>query len=189
MVGDVLPAVRVGDALFGPGSQSVDLVRAHGVGMVNQGGQVAGLLRPVQRGVLRDLAVEAHTQQQVQIRGRQRLQQARVRASHLVAMEVRVRFLADLHQKLLVVHGAHELDARVPVEVRLLLQLLEELVAHVRHQREVPLRVARHELADHGLVVVLRHEPAHHQVVRLRLQTLRPEPVQELRVVVRQTAP
>lgn len=45
LVGDVLPAVRVGDALFGPGSQSVDLVRAHGVGMVNQGGQVAGLLR------------------------------------------------------------------------------------------------------------------------------------------------
>ena len=86
-------------------------------------------------------------------------------------MEVRVRFLADLHQKLLVVHGAHELDARVPVEVRLLLQLLEELVAHVRHQREVPLRVAHHELADHGLVVVLRHEPANHQVVRLRLQT------------------
>ena len=189
LVGDVLPAVRVGDALFGLVAQRVDLVRIHGVGPVDQAGQVAGLLGPVQGGVPSDLAVEAHAQQQVQIRGRQRLQQARVRAAHLVPVEVRVRILADLHQKLPVVHGAHELDARVPVEVRLLLQLLEELVAHVRHQREVPLRVARHELADHGLVVVLRHEPAHHQVVRLRFQTLRPEPVQELRVVVRQTAP
>ena len=42
LVGDVLPAVRVGDALLGLVAQRVDLVRIHGVGPVDQAGQVAG---------------------------------------------------------------------------------------------------------------------------------------------------
>ena len=185
---DVLPAVGVPDALRGESAQLGDFRSAHAVGAVDQPGQIARLLAPIEGGILGDLAVEADVQQQVQVRGAERLEQARVGAADLMAVEVCVRVLADLHEEFLVVYGAHELDTRIPVEAGLLLELLQEPVAHIGDEREVALGPALHELADHGLVVVFRHETSDHQVVALRAEAFLRIPVKQFRVIVRQRA-
>ena len=68
--------------------------------------------------------------------------------------------------------------------MRLPLELCEEGVVHSRHEREIPLGVGSHELPNHGLVVVLRHEASHNQVVAVGLEALLGEPSGELGVVV-----
>ena len=104
-------------------------------------------------------------------------------------VEIPVGLLADFHEQFLVIHGAHELDSRVLVEPGLFLEFFEERLVHVGYEREVLGRLAQHELADHGLVVVLGHKAAHHKVVFLGLQALFGKPVRELFVIVGQAAP
>lgn len=103
-------------------------------------------------------------------------------------VEIPVGLLADFHEQFLVVHGAHELDSRILVEPGLFLELVEERLVHVGYECEVLGSLAQHELTNHGLVVVLGHKAAHHQVVFLGLQALFGEPVRKLLVVVGQAA-
>lgn len=105
-----------------------------------------------------------------------------------MTMEVSVGLLADFHEQFLVVHGAHELDSRILVEPGLFLEFFEERLVHVGYEREVLGSFAQHELADHGLVVVLGHKTANHQVVFLGLQALFGNPARKLLVIVGQTA-
>ena len=105
-----------------------------------------------------------------------------------MAMEIPVGLLADFHEQFLVVHGTHELDTRILVEPGLFLEFVEERLVHVGYEREVLGRLAQHELANHGLVVVLGHKAAHHQVIILGLQALFGEPVRKLLVTVGQAA-
>lgn len=72
---DVLPAVGVPDALRGESAQLGDLRSAHAVGAVDQPGQIARLLAPIEGGILGNLTVETDVQQQVQVRGAERLEQ------------------------------------------------------------------------------------------------------------------
>ena len=101
-----------------------------------------------------------------------------------MAVEIPIGILSDLLQQFLVVHGTDELDTRIIVETGLGLEFIKELVADVRNQSEIPLRVALHELANHCLVIVLRNEPANHQIIRLRRQSLDLIPVLQLRIVI-----
>lgn len=103
-------------------------------------------------------------------------------------VEIPIRLFADFHEQLLVVHGAHELDSRILVEPGLFLEFVEERLVHVGYECEVLGRLAQHELANHGLVVVLGHKAAHHKVVFLGLQALFGEPVRKLFVTVGQAA-
>lgn len=104
-------------------------------------------------------------------------------------MEISVGLFADFHQQFLVVHGAHELDAGVLVKAGFLFQFLAEAWVYGGDQGKALGGLAQHELADHGLVVVLGYESTHHQVVVLGLKVLVGEPLGELGVVVGQLAP
>lgn len=104
-------------------------------------------------------------------------------------VEIPVRLFADFHEQFLVVHGAHELDSRILVEPGLFLEFVEEGLVHIGYEREVLGCLAQHELADHGLVVVLGNKAPHHQVVFLGLQALFGKPVRELFVIVGEAAP
>ena len=73
--------------------------------------------------------------------------------------------------------------------MRPLLKLSEELVVDVGNQGEVALGAARHELADHCLVVVLRHKAANHEVVALGRKPVLGTPASKIRGVVRKRAP
>ena len=151
---------------------------------IYQPAQRSLLLRPVQRGVLGHLAVEADVEQQAEPGGGECLEQARVRAAHLVAVQVGEGILADLLEQLLVVDRADEFDAGVAPESRAPLQLVEEPLVDSRDEGEGPPRAGRHELADHRLVVVLGDEAAHGEVVAVRLQAVLLEPSREGGVVV-----
>lgn len=156
--------------------------------MFDGSGKVALFLVPVDGGIFADFPVKAHIKEQVQVAAGERFQKAGVRATDFVPMEVPVGLLADFHEQFLVVHGAHELDSRILVETGLFLEHLEKSLIHVGYEREVLRRLAQHELADHGLVVVLGNKAAHHQVVFLGLQALFGKPVRELFVIVGQAA-
>lgn len=73
--------------------------------------------------------------------------------------------------------------------MRPLLELIQEPLVNVGHKCEATIGVGAHELANHGLVVVLRDEPAHHEVVSLGGEAMFLEPARELRVVVGEGAP
>ena len=103
-------------------------------------------------------------------------------------VEISVGLLADFHEQFLVIHGAHELDSRILVEPGLFLEFVEERFVHVGYECKVLGRLAQHELADHGLVVVLGNKATHHQVVFLGLQALFGEPIRKLLIVVGQAA-
>ena len=103
-------------------------------------------------------------------------------------VEIPVRLFADFHEQFLVVHGAHELNSRILVKPGLFLELVEERLVHVGNEREVLGCLAQHELANHGLVVVLGYKAPHHQVVFLGLQALFGKPVRELFVVICEAA-
>ena len=104
-------------------------------------------------------------------------------------VEVSVSLFADFHEQFLVVHGAHELDSRILVKPSLFLELVEEGFVHVGNECEVLGSLAPHELANHGLVVVLGNKAPHHQVVFLGLQALFGKPVRKLFVVIGKAAP
>ena len=103
-------------------------------------------------------------------------------------VEVSVSLLADFHEQFLVIDGPHELDSRILVEPSLFLEHFQEGFVHVGNQCEVFGSLAQHELANHGLVVVLGHKTAHHKVVFPGLQALFGEPVRKLFVVIGQAA-
>ena len=103
-------------------------------------------------------------------------------------VKIPVRLFADFHEQFLVVHGAHELDSRILVEPGLFLELVEERLVYVGYECEVLGSLAQHELTNHGLVVVLGHKAAHHQVIFLGYQALFGKPARELFVVIGQAA-
>ena len=188
LVGDKRPTIRISYPSGTRIRKSLDLFCREGIGTFNCRGQVAFFLVPVNRGVLAHFLVEADIQKQIQVAAGERFQKARVRATDFVSMKISVSLLADFHEQFLVVNGAHELNSRIPVEPGLFLEFVEERLVHVSYERKVLGSLAQHELADHGLVVVLGHKAAHHKVVFLGLQALFGEPVRKLLVTVGQAA-
>ena len=187
-IGDKSPTIRIRNPSSARIRKRLDFFSRERIGTFDGCGKVALFLGPVDGGIFTDFPVKAHIKEQVQVAAGESLQKARVCAAHLMTMEVSVGLLAYFHEQFLVVHGAHELDSRILVEPGLFLEFVEERLVHVGNEREVLGCLAQHELADHGLVVVLGHKAAHHQVVFLGLQALFGEPVRKLLVTVGQAA-
>lgn len=189
LVGNKHPAIRIGNPARARVREGLDFFCRECVGSFDGCREVTLFLGPVDGGIFANFPVKAHVQKQVQVAAGERLEQARVRAADFVPVEIPVRLFADFHEQFLVVHGAHELNSRILVEPGLFLEFVEEGFVHVGNEREVLGSLAPHELANHGLVVVLGNKAAHHQVVFLGLQALFGKPVRELFVVIGEAAP
>lgn len=188
LVGNKHPAIRIGNPAGARIREGLNFFCGEHVSAFDGGCEVTLFLVPIDGGIFANFPVKAHIQKQVQVAAGERFQKARVRAADFVPMEIPVRLFADFHEQFLVVHGAHELDSRILVEPGLFLELVEEGFVHVGNEREVLGRLAQHELANHGLVVVLGNKAAHYQVVFLGLQALFGKPARELFVVIGEAA-
>lgn len=186
LIANKFPTICIGNTARTRIRKGLDFFCGKHVGAFDGSGKVALFLVPVDGGIFADFPIKAHIKEQVQVAAGERFQKARVRAAHLMAVEISVGLLADFHEQFLVIHGAHELDSRILVEPGLFLEFVEERFVHVGYECKVLGRLAQHELADHGLVVVLGHKTAHHKVVFLGLQALFGEPIRELFVIVGQ---
>lgn len=188
LVGYKRPTVRIGNPSGACIREGLDFFCRERIGAFNGRSEIALFLVPVDGGIFADFLVKAHIKEQVQVTASQGFQKAGIRSTDFVPVEVSVGLLADFHEQFLVVNGAHELNSRIPVEPGLFLEFVEERLVHVGYESKILGSLAQHELANHGLVVVLGHKAAHHQVVFLGLQALFGEPVRKLLVTVGQAA-
>ena len=84
-----------------------------------------------------------------------------------MTVEIPICILTNLHEQFFVIHGSHEFDTLILIEVCLFLQLFQELVTHIGDKREITLGMALHEFANHGFIIVFRHEASDNQIIGL----------------------